>query len=254
MLLISISSMSKLLKFSVGNAKLSKRIVIFSLPAGHYCHFAKDCKVSADRDTGDLNYSSDINYMCFAARQESRLTNVRDARWHNLNLLMNCKSSKEMADLIYDSLRYQDLEWMPYVRIHESGDFFSRDYFHAWDIVAYRLRKTIFYAYTKALPFWLCDSDELAHNFMLTASWGGTHDHLILEYPEVFKRHARVVYCPEEAHSLGLEIDHDDSHCWGDRPFALLLHGTQAPQSAASRAVTQLRKRGIPGYYTKQSV
>ena len=251
MLLISISSMSKLLKFSVGNAKLSKRIVIFSLPAGHYCHFAKDCKVSADRDTGDLSYSSDINYMCFAARQEQRLTNVRDARWHNLNLLM---TADIMFELIYDSLRYQDLEWMPYVRIHESGDFFSSEYLAAWIDVAELLPNTTFSAYTKALPLWYAQRHDIPANLLLTASWGGTHDHLILEYPEVFKRHARVVYCPEEAHSLGLEIDHDDSHCWGDRPFALLLHGTQAPQSAASRAVTQLRKRGIPGYYTKQSV
>ena len=46
-------------------------------------------------------------------------------------------------------------------------------------------------------------------NFILTASYGGTHDSIIKEYG---LRYARVVFTTDEAHALGLSIDHDDSH------------------------------------------
>ena len=69
-----------------------------------------------------------------------------------------------------------------------------------------------------------------------------TLDYLLPKYPDVFKRIAYVVYTEDEAKERGLEIDHDDSHCFGDKPFALLVHGSQRAGSDAMKAVTQRKK------------
>jgi len=81
-------------------------------------------------------------------------------------------------------------------------------------------------------------------NFYLTASFGGTLDYLIPKYPDVFERVAHVVYTEEQATELGLEVDHDDSHCFGNKPFALLVHGSQRAGSDASQAISQRKKEG----------
>jgi hypothetical protein len=89
-------------------------------------------------------------------------------------------------------------------------------------------------------------------NFYLTASQGGTLDYLISKYPDVFQRVAHVVYTEAEAQERGLEIDHDDSHCLGDKPFALLVHGSQRAGSDAMKAITQRKKEGgFVGYNIK---
>jgi len=83
-------------------------------------------------------------------------------------------------------------------------------------------------------------------NVVPTASWGGSEDHLIAEHD---LRSARVVFSQDEARALGLDIDHDDSHAMahGD-DFALLLHGSQPPDTAAARAAKELRDGGFRGY------
>jgi hypothetical protein len=55
---------------------------------------------------------------------------------------------------------------------------------------------------------------------------------------------AHVVYTEDQAAELGLEIDHDDSHCLGDKSFALLVHGSQRAGTDASKALSQRKKEG----------
>ena len=56
----------------------------------------------------------------------------------------------------------------------------------------------------------------------------------------------------QEAIDLGLEVDHDDSHCFGDKPFALLVHGSQPAGSEAGAAIAQRKKEGgFVGYGKK---
>ena len=147
-----------------------------------------------------------------------------------------------MVKLINDSLP----ENAGIVRIHVAGDFFNEEYMHAWYSVALNNPRTLFYAYTKSLRYWLNirEFPEL-WNFVLTASYGGTHDHLIEEFN---LRSAKVVFSEAEAEELGLAIDHDDSHAakptLRDDSFALLLHGTQPKGSAASVALKQLKGQG----------
>ena len=241
----------KLLKFSTGNNKLKNRL-IFSLPAGYACPHAGVCKTFADRVTGaitDLPQHSGTTadeYRCFAAMAEVR-PNVREARWHNWDLLreaihLNGNQAVLLRDLIDMSLSMQPPKKL--VRIHESGDFWTENYMRAWVIVAAQRPQQQFYAYTKSLGMWLNLKDQMPSNFYLTASYGGTLDYLIPKYPNVFQRIAYVVYTEEQAAEHGLEIDHDDSHCLCDKPFALLVHGSQRAGSEAMAALSQRKKQG----------
>ena len=138
------------------------------------------------------------------------------------------------------------------VRIHVAGDFFNQEYMHAWYAVALNNPRTLFYAYTKSLRYWLSvrEFPEL-WNFVLTASYGGTHDHLIDEFN---LRSAKVVFSEAEAAELGLAIDHDDTHAakptLRDDSFALLLHGTQPKGTDAATALKALK--GVGSYSRKK--
>ena len=249
-LLNSIQPM-KLLKFSTGNAKLGKRL-IFNLPAGYSCPNAGVCKTFADRTTGEitdlpqLNGTNAAEFRCFAAMAETRPT-VRDSRWHNWDLLREAMYQSDdqlenLTALIELSLAVQPQ--LDLCRIHESGDFWTENYMRAWANVARNNRDIKFYAYTKSLGMWVSLHQELPDNLYLTASWGGTLDYLIPKHTKIFKRIAYVVYSEEQAEGMYLEIDHDDSHCFGDKPFALLVHGSQRAGSAASKAISQRKSQG----------
>jgi hypothetical protein len=220
------------------------------------------CKTFADRSTGQITdlpqytgVTATQDYRCFAAMAETRPT-VREARWHNWDLLretihMNGNQAVLLRALIDLSLLMQPDKKL--IRIHESGDFWTENYMRAWFMVAASRPHQKFYAYTKSLGMWLNLKDILPSNFYLTASQGGTLDYLIPKYPEVFQRIAYVVYTEEEAQERGLEIDHDDSHCLGDKPFALLVHGSQRAGSDAMKALTQRKKEGkFVGYGKSQ--
>ena len=134
---------------------------------------------------------------------------------------VNCHAVK-MVDIINQSLPTN----AGIVRIHVAGDFFSQQYMEAWYTVALLNPKILFYAYTKSLRYWLNIREfPVLHNFVLTASYGGTHDHLIDEFN---LRSTKVVFSEAEAEELGLAIDHDDSHAakpsLRDNSFALLIH------------------------------
>ena len=243
----------RLLKFGQGNAKLAPWVTTFSLPAGHSCPFAKDCRSSADRETGRITDGPDTEYRCYKASEEARFKTSRQSGWWNFDLLRECTSTAEMADLILASL----LPGTPVVRIHTGGDFFGQRYFDAWLEVSRQRPETTFYFYTKSLRYWVARLEEVGNghtpgtvpNFVPTASRGGREDHLIDAHG---LRSARVVYSEEEAESLGLEIDHDDSHSKRHGPdFVLLIHGPQPAGSEASKAISALRAQGEYGYGEK---
>jgi hypothetical protein len=87
-------------------------------------------------------------YRCFAAMAETRPT-VREARWHNWDLLratihMNGSQAVLLRDLIDLSLLMQAPKEL--VRIHESGDFWTENYMRAWIMVAQGRPQQKFYA------------------------------------------------------------------------------------------------------------
>ena len=97
---------------------------------------------------------------------------------------------------------------------------------------------SFFYCYSKSLSYFL--DLGFPSNFLVTASCGGTEDHLI----EYFERDSRVVFNEDEAKRLNLTIDHDDSNCLkkGKHSFCHLLHGTQPKGSKAGKELGKRRK------------
>jgi hypothetical protein len=63
------------------------------------------------------------------------------------------------------------------VRIHDSGDFFSREYLQGWIDLADRFPYILFYAYTKEVT--MLEETDLPPNFLTCYSMGGKEDRLI---------------------------------------------------------------------------
>ena len=241
------------LKFSTSNVKLEgskKKFATFSLPAGHTCPGAAQCRalVSREGKLSEKYRNLSLRYFrCFAASQEVRLKNIRKARWHNFDLIRPMLSSADaMCELICESLPKVDI-----IRIHVSGDFFNAQYFLAWCKAAQRNPQILFYAYTKSLHIWLANRDSVPSNLVLTASYGGLHDELIKQHD---LKSAVVVFSEQEAKDLGLEIDHIDSHAMDAscKSFALLIHNVQPAGSEASKAMVALKGKG--SYSHDQSI
>jgi hypothetical protein len=233
----------ELLKFGKGNAKLGKKVVTFSLPAGHSCPFALDCLSKSDKETGKITDGKETIFRCFAASSEAVYKNVRISRWHNFELLKTAKNTENITNLILQSLPKK----CDIVRIHVSGDFFNMSYLQAWVNVAKLLPNTLFYAYTKSLVYLI--GLELPENLSITASKGGKLDKLISENNMKF---AEVVYSEQEAKDKNLLIDHDDSHAmYAKNSFALLIHGTQPKNSKGSKAIKEMKLKGTKFSYSK---
>lgn len=236
------------LSFGRGNEKmkyLNKEVGVihFSLPAGYTCPFAQICRSIAHKKGGKFPTGSSIKdfgkIRCYAASSELYSPQARQARWRNFDLLLGVRnSSDKMTDLMERSLRYYEDNNPPFllVRVHEAGDFFSQEYFDAWLKTAERRPDKLFYAYTKALPFWVKRLDKIPRNFRLVASLGGKHDELIDEHG---LRYAEIVNDKNEAALKKLPIDPNDYYAaLEDGNFALLLHGVQP---AAAKAGPQLK-------------
>ena len=229
---------NKGLVFIYGNDKL-KDVYTFSLPAGWTCPGASACLSKADPIKGGVKDGPNCQFRCFAASEESRLTVVRKIRWHNFNLLNQCKTIWETAHLITDSLPKN----AKVVRIHVSGDFFNEIYFQAWLDVAMAFPNIIFYAYTKSIPMLIKYRNSLPSNFRITASMGSKFDDLIISNN---LNRSVVVKDEAEAKALGLEIDDDDSHAIaGDASFALLVHASQPAGTVWAKAWEAIRQTTV---------
>ena len=240
-----------MLNFSKGNAKLGKHTLIFNLPAGKTCPGALFCKSFAVVDENGKRSIQDgehTQFRCFAASSEVQYDAVFENRSNNLKLIVDAIKDGSAADLIHNSIQEHRTKNTQLVRIHESGDFFSGSYLDAWIEVAIRNPDLKFYCYSKSLQLFL--NFKLPANFYMTASYGGKFDHLIDE--GFFTRYAKVFMTEDEANSANLEVDHDDSHCFGDKPFALLVHGTQPKGSEWGKAIRQRRKNNQFGGYGKK--
>lgn len=237
-----------MLHLSKGNAKLTKRL-IFSLPAGKTCPGALHCKsfavvnVDGKRTIQD---GKETIFRCFAASSEVQYDAVFNNRADNMQQIVDALKNGTAVDLINNGIQTYRTKSIKLVRIHESGDFFSLQYLLAWLEVAKRNPDLKFYAYSKSLDLFV--GLNLPSNFYITASKGGKFDHLLHH----FDRYAVVVADEEEAQSLGLEVDHDDSHCFGSKPFALLVHSTQPKGSKLGAAIRQRRAKGLHAGYSKK--
>jgi len=139
------------------------RVFNFGIPAQNTCLWADKCKK-----------------YCYASKGAYRWSNVKSAYQRRLDAtkrdnfpqVMIAEITKRKADVI---------------RIHDSGDFYSREYLHKWCKVMNSMPNVKFYAYSKSLP--LLVGEKLPVNFTLIKSEGGKRDDLI---DASVDRHARI--------------------------------------------------------------
>ena len=231
-----------LLKLSKGNAKLSNDTLILSISAGITCPGSNSCKawVTVKDDKRILNRGPENIFTCFAASEELRYPNVFKSRRYNFDLINSYVVKKDingLTKLLNDSLQAKKKNIKKF-RIHESGDFFNIIYLEAWLNVA-RLNKDIkFYCYSKSLDLFM--TVFLPDNFYIVASYGSKFDYLIDQ--GYFTKYSKVVFSEDEAKKLNLKIDKDDSLCFENKPFALLLHGMQEKGSEAGEALKLIKR------------
>ena len=231
-----------------------KKVYSFDLLSGYSCPFAKECLSKAVEDSQGkrtIKDGPDTKFRCFSASQEVQYTGVYNRRKNNLDNLRGLDTLELVKEIL--AAMPKDLG---VCRIHVAGDFFNEKYFLAWLTIAKMFPQKLIYAYTKSLKYWVNNRElvDSLPNFILTASYGGRDDAMIESHS---LRASKVVFSESEAESLGLTIDHDDSHAADpelkNQDFALLIHGTQPKGSEASEALQLLRKNKVKHSYSRKA-
>lgn len=147
---------------SMGNTKLNKNKIntsSFGLEAIKTCPSAGDCK-------------SD----CFALGGNYLFKNVKEKQEERLQ----ASRKNNFVEIITSEIKKLNVGA---VRVHDSGDYYSRKYLEKWIEIANKNPDVIFYSYTKSVQFFKSDYDTwsvtLPSNMVITFSYGGKYDHLI---------------------------------------------------------------------------
>jgi hypothetical protein len=175
-----------------GNSKLQKtakefgvRIFNFSIPAGN------------DKKSGKITcpFAGSCLKLCYAKKGAYRWGNVERA------LTKRYEASKEVdfVDRITAELGKVKRNKQIYVRIHDSGDFYSPSYFAKWIEIAKLNPDVRFYAYTKSHSF-IRDVFTIPSNMDLIYSLGSKNDELI---DQSLERHSKIFYSMDAMVSEG---------------------------------------------------
>lgn len=175
-----------------GNGKLQKtakefgvKIFNFSIPAGN------------DKFTGKITcpFAGSCLKICYAKKGMYRFGNVERA----LSKRYEATKDSNFVERISNELSKVKKDKQIYIRVHDSGDFYSPAYFAKWLEIA-RLNPSVrFYAYTKSHSF-IRGNFELPENFDLIYSLGSTKDELINQDTE---RHSKIFQSSEEMENAG---------------------------------------------------
>jgi len=173
------------------------RVFNFGIPAQDTCIWAGDCKK-----------------YCYASKGAYIWSNVKPAFERRLEATKQDNFPQVMIDEI--TRRKADV-----IRIHDSGDFYSREYLHKWFKVMDSMPHVKFYAYSKSLP--LLDGIKLPANFTLIKSEGGKRDDLINADTD---RHARIFKSEAELIASGYaNASENDLIAIGNNPkIGLIAH------------------------------
>jgi hypothetical protein len=159
------------LRLSKGNRKIDSCIGVWSLPAPKTCPGAGACR-----------------WYCNGFKVQKGLNGVvLISRQNNFQASLRSDFVERMVALI------QSLK-VTAVRVHESGDFYNKDYIRKWEEIARKLPNVRFFAYTKSLHF----MPELLRlraltNFKLIFSYGGKFDKLINPAKDDYSRVIKTV-------------------------------------------------------------
>jgi len=161
---------TKSIYVSRGNMKV--KASIFNLPCGITCKAGLSC-----------------HKYCYAKKAERLYPNVKPCRLNNLEQSKGLTFIDDMTKLL--SKRKSE-----YIRVHESGDFYSESYILKWYSICRRLPNKTFYAYTKRDD--LFNADILANkpkNLILLRSIDGIQTGKVSK--RVPKGYDKLVYTHE---------------------------------------------------------
>lgn len=175
-----------------GNTKLKNtakhfdiKIFNFSIPAGN------------DKASGKITcpFAGSCLSLCYAKKGMYRFGNVERA----LTKRYEASKKDDFVQRINDELSKVKKGKQVYVRIHDSGDFYSPSYFAKWLEIA-RLNPLVrFYAYTKSHSF-IRGNFAIPENMDLIFSLGSTRDELINQESE---RHSKIFQNADEMAAAG---------------------------------------------------
>lgn len=186
------------------NSKLKKtskinnaRVFNFGIPAQDTCIWAGECKK-----------------FCYASKGAYIWSNVKPAFQRRYEVT----KQDNFPQLILTEIVKKKAT---HIRIHDSGDFYSREYIQKWFKVMDTLPEVTFYAYTKSLP--LFEGVKLPKNFILIKSEGGKRDDLINHKKD---RHARIFKTIEELLKAGYSnaSDNDLIAIGKNKKIGLVIH------------------------------
>src|SRR5580704_2787249 len=154
---------------------------------------------------------------CYATQGAYTFSNVAKVFENRLKLAL----SDAFIETIDAEIKRRNVKRL---RIHDSGDFFSVDYWTKWRIVIERNPEVSFYAYTKRVS--LFKGMPLPTNFTIIYSYGGTEDKLIDRNTD---RHSWVFPSIAALKKAGYADAHvNDSVALGSNPkIGLVYHGTK---------------------------
>lgn len=139
----------RIYSLSLGNKKLPFSTMIFNIPAVKTCPFATEfCKTK-----------------CYALKAERIYKNTKEARERNFQNTKNESFAEDLINTIAEASRIFKIEAF---RIHESGDFYHKEYLKSWYKIAEAFPSIQFYAYTKSFFF---DFEGKPKNLILIASF-----------------------------------------------------------------------------------
>jgi hypothetical protein len=143
---------------------------------------------------------------CYAKNGTYKFKNVLKAHTDKLELVLkDLEGFKILMNAEISKTKYKN----KYIRIHDAGDFFSKEYAKAWIEIAKQNQNVNFYSYTKEVSLFKQElSGSIPTNFILIYSFGGKQDNLIDKEND---RHSDVFPNYDEMIALGYnDIEPDD--------------------------------------------
>ncbi len=208
--------------WSEKNGKLLKTAKEWSRRFGRRASFRGFNIPRLSSETGQRTcpYAGSCADICYAGQGRRNFSAAKAARERNLTKI-NAMSSRELTEkLVEDIVRMRALT---HIRIHDSGDFFSRAYYRAWVRAAEALPDIIFYAYTKSIPF--IDWDSHPKNFRVVQSVSGRRDKDI----DMSRPHARIFATDADRKRAGYCDGNvsDIPAVLGQKKIGLVYHGVK---------------------------
>ena len=170
------------------NSKLKKtskefgvRVFNFGIPA------------FSDPETGKRTcpFAGACAKICYARKGAYIWSNVKPA----FIARYNATKKEDFVDVMCSEIKRKRVD---YLRVHDSGDYYSRAYIAKWLEIARRNPTVKFYSYTKSIP--LFKEIDIPDNYNIIYSEGSTVDHLI---NTDIDRHSRIFDSAESLSTAG---------------------------------------------------